>query len=296
MKEEPVRTFCRLPAQSCRGRDASNHAVMRPDHRVVSFDFVLLLVLLTTARPAFGWGPEGHRAVAMIAAKNLTPEARAKAQALLTPHDTLAALSVWADDIREEHQETGPWHYIDIPLAAPTIDMYRECPGGNCVVAKIAEYAAVLRNKSADPAVRREALEFVVHFVGDLHQPLHCADNNDAGGNKVQVVFLGQPSNLHAVWDVGIIRSEKQRGAQLAATLENRITREQRLAWVRGSVADWALESHALAVKVAYGKLPSGTTPNLGDDYLNAALPVVEEQIEKAGIRLAHLLNEALSN
>jgi len=232
----------------------------------------------------------------MIAAKNLTPEVRDKVQAMLTPHESLAALSVWADDVREERPETGPWHYIDIPLAASTIDMEHECPAGNCVVAKIAEFESVLKNKSADPALRREALEFVVHFVGDLHQPLHCADNNDQGGNKVQVTFFGQPSSLHAVWDGGIIRREKQFGAQLAATLESHITPEQRVAWARGSVEHWALESHALAVRVAYGKLPAGAAANLVDDYVNATLPVVEEQIEKAGIRLAHLLNEALGN
>jgi len=144
--------------------------------------------------------------------------------------------------------------------------------------------------------MRREALEFVVHFVGDLHQPLHSADNNDQGGNKVQVIFFGQPGNLHSVWDGGIIRREKQWGDQLASTLELRITPEQKKAWAHGSVEDWALESHALAVKVVYGKLPPGALPNLSDDYATAMLPVVEEQIEKAGIRLAHLLNEALRN
>ena len=291
MRQHSSQSYRHLCAQSGHEGGASNHLLTRPSNHAV-----LLLALLMTAGPALGWGPEGHRAVAMIAAKNLTPEARDKVQAMLTPHDTLAALSVWADDIREEHSETGPWHYIDIPLAASTIDMEHECQAGNCVVAKIAEFESVLKNKSADPARRREALEFVVHFVGDLHQPLHCADNNDQGGNKVQVIFFGQPGNLHAIWDGGIIRREKEWGAQLAATLESRITPEQRAAWVRGSVEDWAMESHALAVKVAYGKLPPGATPNLGDDYVNATLPVVEEQIEKAGIRLAHLLNEALGN
>jgi nuclease S1 len=278
-------------AQSCPEGNVFSHPIGRPRHYAV-----ILLALLMTAGPALGWGPEGHRAVAMIAAKNLTPEARDKVQAMLTPHDTLAALSVWADDVREEHSETGPWHYIDIPLAASTVDMEHACQAGNCVVAKIAEFESVLKIKSNDPALRREALEFVVHFVGDLHQPLHCADNNDQGGNKVQVIFFGQPGNLHAVWDGGIIRREKQYGAQLAAALESRITPDQRAAWARGSVEDWAMESHALAVKVAYGKLPPAVTPNLADDYVNATLPVVEEQIEKAGIRLAHLLNEALGN
>lgn len=270
---------------------------MKKDSRLLFRSTLALLFSLSIAiDPALGWGPEGHSTVARIAAKNLTPEARDKIQALLTPHETLAAISSWADDVRNDHPETGPWHYIDIPLAASAIDMSRECPGGNCVVQKIEEFESVLKNKSADPASRREALEFMVHFVGDLHQPLHSSDNNDKGGNMVQVIFFGQPGNLHSVWDGGIIRREKQWGDQLASTLEQRITPEQKKDWARGSVEDWALESHAVAVKVVYGRLPQGTPPNLGDDYANAMMPVVEEQIEKAGIRLAHLLNEALRN
>ena len=291
MKQGCPKTCGYLDARSHHRGDACRLSVASPASVAA-----VVGALMLTAGAAFGWGPEGHRAVAMIAAQNLTPEVRNKVQAMLTPHETLAAISVWADDIREEHAETGPWHYIDIPLAASTIDMEHECRAGNCVVAKITEFESVLKNKSADPAERREALEFVVHFIGDLHQPLHCADNNDQGGNKVQVIFFGQPSNLHAVWDGGILRREKQYGEQLATTLESRITPEQKAAWAQGSVADWALESHALAVRVAYGRLPTGTTPDLSDDYANAALPVVEEQIEKAGVRLAHLLNEALGN
>jgi len=265
-------------------------------HRFLRMTLALLFTLLIAIDAALAWGPEGHSAVARIAAQNLTPQARDKIQALLTPHETLAVISSWADDVRNDHPETGPWHYIDIPLAASAIDMARECPSGNCVVQKIEDFEAVLKDKSASEASRREALEFVVHYVGDLHQPLHCSDNNDKGGNMVQVIFFGRPDNLHAVWDSGIIRREKQWGDQLATTLNQRITPEQKKAWARGSVQDWALESHAVAVKVVYGRLPQGSPPNLSDDYANAMLPVVEEQLEKAGIRLAYMLNEALRN
>ena len=264
---------------------------LRFSHQVLT----ATIVALVGVNAARAWGPEGHSAVARIAASNLTAQAQAEAKSLLTPHETLAVISSWADDVRTDHPETGPWHFIDIPLTASTIDMERECAEGNCVVHKIEEFESVLKNKSADAAARREALEFLVHFMGDLHQPLHASDNNDQGGNKVQVIFLGQPGNLHAVWDSGIIRREKLWGDQLATTLEQRITPEQKAAWKRGSVSDWALESHALAVKVVYGKLPAGSPPNLSDDYTQSMLPVVEEQIEKAGIRLAYLLNQALS-
>jgi hypothetical protein len=261
---------------------------------VLNHTLASLCILSLAAGSALGWGPEGHRAVAMIAARNLTPAASEKVKALLGPSDTLAAVSVWADDIREEHPETGPWHYIDIPLMASGIDMNRDCRDGNCVVAKIEDFQRVLKNSSADPALRREALKFLVHFVGDMHQPLHCEDNNDKGGNQVQVIFYGQPTNLHAVWDGGILRREKLYGIRFADDLNSRITAAEKTAWARGSVQDWAMESHALAVEVAYGKLPHEATPNLGDAYFNAALPVVETQIEKAGIRLAYILNQAL--
>jgi len=250
--------------------------------------------LLLTASSALAWGPEGHRDVAAIAEKNLKPETLAAIKAMFGPYDTLAAISVWADDIREERPDTGPWHYIDIPLSASGLDMNRDCREGNCVVGKIHEFKAVLKNKSADPALRRDALKFLVHFVGDLHQPLHCEDNGDQGGNKVQVIFFGQPMNLHAVWDSGILHLEKFYGLKLAAELNRRITPAEKAVWARGTVEDWAMEGHALAVQVAYGKLPHGSTPNLGDEYFNAALPVVELQIEKAGIRLAGILNQVL--
>lgn len=256
--------------------------------------FFMAWALALAPAAAFAWGPEGHRDVAEIARKNLTPEALQAVRALMGPYDTLAAGSVWADDIREEHPETGPWHYIDIPLSASSMDMNRDCPQGNCVIGKIHEFEEVLGNKSADPAARRDALKFLVHFVGDVHQPLHCEDNNDQGGNKVQVIFFGQAMNLHAVWDSGILRRERAYGLKLAGELNTRITPAEKTAWERGRVEDWAMESHALAVQVAYGRLSHEATPVLGDDYLNAALPVVELQIEKAGIRLAGILNRVL--
>jgi thiamine phosphate synthase YjbQ (UPF0047 family) len=256
--------------------------------------FFAVYVPLLAATSTLAWGPEGHRDVAVIAEKNLKPETLQAVRTLFGPYDTLATLSVWTDDIREEHPETGSWHYIDIPLSASGIDMNRDCRDGNCVIGKIHEFEAVLGNKAADPALRRDALKFLVHFVGDLHQPLHCEDNGDQGGNKVQVMFFGQPMNLHAVWDSGILRREKLYGLKLAAELNSRITPAEKAAWVRGSVEDWAMEGHGLAVQVAYGKLPHGTTHDLGDDYFNAVLPVVELQIEKAGIRLASILDQAL--
>jgi nuclease S1 len=251
------------------------------------------IALALAAAPALGWGPEGHRIIAMIAQMNLTPQARAQVNALLGPDNSMAAISSWADDTRVDFPETAPWHYIDIPLDATTIDMASECPQGNCVVAQIKKFEAVLKDSHAKFTDRRTALEFLVHFVGDLHQPLHCADNHDQGGNQVHVTFFGQPSNLHSVWDSGILNHIKPFGNQLAEDLDRRITPGERKLWVRGSVEDWALESHWLARNVAYKELPPGQTPVLGEAYLNASMPVIEAQLEKGGIRLAFLLNQA---
>jgi nuclease S1 len=266
---------------------------MRTNSRLwIQGTFFAACTLVVASSSALAWGPEGHRDIAVIAEKNLKPETLAAIKAMFGPYDTLASMSTWADDVREEHPETGPWHYIDIPLMASSIDMNRDCPQGNCVTAKIHEFEAVVKNKFADPGTRRDALKFLIHFIGDLHQPLHCEDNNDKGGNMVQVIFYGQPMNLHALWDSGILRREKLYGLRLAAELNSRITPAEKTAWARGGVEDWAMEGHALAVQVAYGKLSHEATPILGDDYFNAALPVVELQIEKAGIRLANILNQ----
>jgi hypothetical protein len=152
--------------------------------------YFVACVLSFGGSSALGWVPEGHRAVALIAEKNLKPETLQTVKALLRPYDMLAAVSVWADDIREEHSETGPRHYIDIPLSASSTDMNRDCQEGSCVVGKIQEFESALKNNTADPALRRDALKFLLHFVGDMHHPLHCEDNGDKGGQHSPSGFL----------------------------------------------------------------------------------------------------------
>src|SRR5256885_1050309 len=160
---------------------------------------------LVAIAPAFGWGPEGHNLVARLAAVRLTPAAAAKVAEILGPGVTLASISTWADQVRPSRTETGPWHYIDIPIDKVHLDMQRDCPKGVCVIAKIEDFEKVLAAPETPPKERKEALMFIVHFVGDMHQPLHCSDNKDKGGNGVKVDFFGKPSNLHTVWDSGLL-------------------------------------------------------------------------------------------
>src|SRR5258706_8469292 len=149
------------------------------------------------------WGPEGHIVVAKIAAAHLTPSAKTGVKQLLGRH-TLDSVANFADQVRSQRPETAAWHFVDIPKDATDYNSDRDCketPKGDCVIAELARAQADLKNKSVTKAKPAEALKFVVHFVGDLHQPLHSSDNGDRGGNDVKVDFLGRASNLHRVWD-----------------------------------------------------------------------------------------------
>ncbi len=172
------------------------------------FAATLLALVLVTPGPAIGWGLEGHAVVAEFATMRLTDAANAQVAALLEPGESLASVASWADDVRHKRSETAQWHFVDIPKSATQYDPARDCrptPHGDCVVAAIERFKTVLANATAARPARAEALKFLVHFVGDIHQPLHCADNHDRGGNDITVAFFKASTNLHAVWDTGII-------------------------------------------------------------------------------------------
>ena len=224
------------------------------------------LVSLLLASQALGWGQEGHRVAASIAERHLTVQARAKIQEILGADSSLVAVATWADDIRNFRPETRPWHFIDIPLKVSAIDPQRDCSNGNCVTAAITHFVAVLKDSSATPNAKREALKFIDHFVGDIHQPLHCEDNNDRGGNQKKITFFGQPGNLHSAWDTRIIQRIDPDLETFADTLDQEILASDIAQWQQGTVEDWALEAHALAQNPAYKFLPRGQTPALGTE------------------------------
>lgn len=254
---------------------------------------LLALGLASAPSPGLAWGREGHAVIALIAERYMTGDTRARAGNLLDG-STIDSVASWADDYRRDHPETGPWHYIDIPLADSTIDMARECPNGDCVIAKTEQFLAVLKDPAADRQSKTEALRYVVHFVGDLHQPLDDEDDGDKGGNMRHVIFDGRPDNLHWIWDTGLLQGINRSSDALAAELESRITAEERSSWAKGSIEDWVLEGHRLAKTVAYGDLGSGNPAPITPVYAQQADPAIELQSEKAGVRLAYLLNEAL--
>ena len=252
-----------------------------------------VLWLLWPCRVGLGWGHEGHAVVGLIAERYMTAEALTRASDLLDG-STIDSVASWADDYRRDHRETGPWHYIDVPLADSELDMARECPNNECVIAKTEQFLAVLKDPKADRATKAETLKFVIHFVGDMHQPLHDEDDGDKGGNARPVTFEGHPDNLHWVWDTGLLEHINRNQQDLAAELARHITDEDRATWTQGSIEDWVMEGHRLAQAVAYGDLGSQNPAVISPDYEKQAAPVIETQLEKAGVRLAYLLNTAL--
>ncbi len=320
---------------------------------------ILLFIIgfLVATPSAWAWGCEGHQMVASIAEKHLNAHAAKMSRRLLAESPIDAALaryckqkgldafvdaSTWADDERSVKPDTGPWHFVDIPRGAPKGDIGRYCPPSTgCVVSELTAQVRVLRNPSASAQARADALRYVIHFVGDIHQPLHATTNDDMGGNCVPVTFFDRAPmetnperesyspNLHGIWDVGIIEHFAPPQDPQAPTPEQvaeelgeaeKLDRDFRArfpSWQPGPIdfAAWAWESHALAEKVAYGKLPHAIPiepprpvescadadhistrmlkldERLADPYEQTTAPVVQEQLAKAGLRLAALLN-----
>jgi hypothetical protein len=240
------------------------------------------------------------------------------------PNDPMVDSATWADDARTI-EKTGDWHFIDIPLAAHAdSDAMQWCkpapdrqPG--CIVSAIEYEWVILRDKSRPAPLRAKALRYLIHFVGDLSQPLHSSDNHDRGGNCTEIRFFAEPNpqNLHAIWDYKIIARElevkKATQAQYAKTLdEDFAPGESKI-----DILAWTWESHALAATIVYPDLKppipistAGTADQAGctaertavaalhisidDEYAGHALPVIREQLAKAGYRLAALLNQTL--
>jgi hypothetical protein len=206
--------------------------------------------------------------------------------------------STWADEKRPMRRDTAPWHYVDIPIGSFGYSAARDCPGDDCVVGQIERDKRTIGDKSLAAPVRAAALRFLIYFVGDVHQPLHASNNNDRGGNEVHVILGGRQTNLHAVWDAAVVRAIGSDPADVAHELEAQITPSERSAWGTGTAADWANDSFRVAGREIYGKLRgSGGTDApviLPADYAQQESGTAKIQIEKAGVRLAWVLNAAL--
>jgi len=184
----------------------------------VTMRIVLSLVLALLAAAAHAWGTQGHQVVALLAEQQLTPKAKEQVLKLvaLEPGATLASISTWAD--KRRNRTTGPWHYVNLPRDDCTYGAQRDCPDGNCVVEAINRQLAVLASDAPDEK-RLTALKYVVHFVADVHQPLHACYAEARGGNTYQLQAFGRGTNLHALWDSGLIGNLDMSSEALAAKL-----------------------------------------------------------------------------
>lgn len=260
--------------------------------------FLCLCAISLAPAKSMGWGQEGHRLIAAVAESRLETGAR-HTVAEMIGEGGLPSVANWADEIRKDRPETAPWHYVDLPREQPDYDPSRDCAHpkeGDCVIAAIERFRSVLADRHQPRRDRAEALKFLIHLVGDIHQPLHCLKDDD-GGTALEVVFFGEainpfngkPWNLHAVWDAGLITQSGLDEEAHVRTLLAWIDAQPDVDLQKGTAREWALESKEAAIRTAY-RLPADLT--LGASYLQASLPVLHSQLAKAGIRLAALLNE----
>jgi nuclease S1 len=255
--------------------------------------FLLVLFLLPLALPAQAWAPEGHEIIAKIAADNLTPSAHLRISQLLGGDaPALMVLNAdWADEIRTDRPQTVAWHFVNIEIGSKGYDSRRDCPHDDCVVAEIDHDVAVLKDGKAPHAARLEALLFLIHFVGDVHQPLHAADRHDKGGNSLIVYIDHHRGNLHSVWDQDVVAALGRDPLPVAAGIEAQFSAAQKMAMMRGTPADWANESFEIAARDIYANLRSRRSVRLPRDYAQWQSAIVRLQLERAGLRLAMLLN-----
>ncbi|QAU23665.1 S1/P1 Nuclease [Dyella sp. M7H15-1] len=259
-----------------------------------------LFTTLAIVPAAQAWGPLGHSVVAELAQRHLSPAAEAEVEHLraLDHTKSLADIASWADEIRNDPKQqdlwnkTRPLHFIDFRSGDCIYTPPRDCKDGQCVVEAISHYIAILSDRSQTDQARLQALKFVVHFIGDIHQPLHGGYKDDLGGNKYQVQFQGQGTNLHRVWDSGLL-STRQLGWKAYVNrldAQGAMQLPPPMAPYDNAAAQWAEES----CRISHDIYPSGHV--IDQAYINAKLPVAEARLREAGRRLAEVLNLALQN
>ncbi len=254
---------------------------------------LLFLLSLVPARVR-AWGVDGHRAVGRLAEYHLSRRARREVKDLLGT-ETLVMVSTWPDEIRSlpEFKETGPWHYVNTPLGldrAAYEQHLRAQPEANAYTALQAQLA-ILKDKTKPKADRTDALKYVVHFVGDVHQPLHTGRAEDQGGNKIKVTFRGKETNLHSLWDSGLLDYQGLTYTEMGYEYNKTISARQVRQWQHDPLPQWLFESYQAAEQL-YAE--ADKSPDFDYRYYSAHAELLKRRIQQAGVRLAGVLNEAL--
>lgn len=272
----------------------------------------LVLAMILASANALAWGPTGHRVVGEVAEKYLETSVALKVYDILG-RQSLSRVSTWPDEIKSEpetYSHTFNWHYTDWKDEDHDHD---EANSSGTLISSIRNQIAVLKDPGASKDKKNFALKFIVHLIGDLHQPFHVGNALDLGGNRCKVLFHKKETNLHQLWDEGMIDFTRLSFTEIARYVSMEATREEIQAWKSGNVLDWALESKKLRGSiypedVAPSKAPISVKqycrsdivvsqeemPKLGYEYSYKFLPVVEKRLYQAGLRLAQVLNDAL--
>ncbi len=285
---------------------------------------MIALVMIGLLSPrAFGWGTTGHVIVARIAEDRLSKEASQKLSDLLAADDSASEhgrlsdpyVSNWADMIKKSNG-TSPWHWVDIPLEADSYDAKRDCPQDEqgdkkgCLVGHLSEQIALLSDRKIADRDRERALKYVVHFMGDIHQPLHCVMwENDRGGNDRKIKYIADirpaDANLHALWDSVLIgealghKTDHESVLKYADALAGRIDAAAAAEWLKAKTPEeWANETHAVAKAAVYKGVErdKSAVTVITEEYVKAKRPVVDGQLMRAGVRLAGVLERALGD
>jgi hypothetical protein len=257
-----------------------------------------LLVTLLWPALALAWGPEGHRIVGELAQRQLDAKARAAVAELLQgeAEPTLAGVANWADQLRDSdadlYARTSRWHYVNFRSGDCDYVPARDCRDDNCVIAEINDQLKVLGDRSLPRMQRLQALKFVVHFIGDVHQPFHAGGHDDRGGNDFQISYHGQGTNLHSVWDSLIVQHQAPSPAVYAERLAGTPVAAADVRVDAGAAQRWAEES---CRSISAGSLYP-PTHTIDDAYLDAHRALANQRLRLAGARLAAELNAVLGS
>lgn len=254
--------------------------------------------------PAFAWGKTGHRVVAAIAETQLSGLARANIEQILGYGEGLDEAATWPDDMRADpsplwQKQASPWHYVTVNGIT-----YDHAPPEGDALEALARFTKTLQDPNASRGDKQMALRFIVHLVGDVHQPLHAGKCCDHGANEVKVTWFGKPTNLHAVWDSSMVDEEQLSFTELAAKLERHISPADIVAWSDVNPLDWVTESAQVRdtlyptkadmpkpVKAKKRRKDPPPLPDLSFSYVYRFTPLMERRLSQGGVRLAAYLN-----
>ena len=243
--------------------------------------------------PAVAWGKTGHRVVAAIADAQLSGLARAHVKEILGQAESLDEAANWPDEMRSNpspfwQKTSTPWHYVTLNGI-----VYDHAPSEGDALEALNKYSATLRDPAASLADKQLALRFVVHIIGDLHQPLHVGKCCDKGGNDVKVKWFGRDLNLHSVWDSALVDEQQLSFTEMTAKLQRHTSNADVIAWWDINPRDWMSESAQIRETIyPRPSIDPKKVPELSYSYVYQNSPIMERRLKQAGVRLAAYLND----